>query len=98
MVQKRRICAALTACAVILAVIVSVLCIAVESDHECTGDDCGICRMLALCENTVKVLTVALCACISAVLVKELFISGKSFKRISSFRISPIILGVKLLS
>ena len=47
--------------AVVLAVVMlsSAVYIAVEADHDCSGDDCAICRQISICENLLKTLGLA---------------------------------------
>ena len=47
--------------AVVLAVVMlsSAVYIAVEADHDCTGDDCAICHQIGACENLLKSLGLA---------------------------------------
>ena len=33
--------------------------IAVEADHDCSGDDCAICHQIGVCENLLKSLGLA---------------------------------------
>ena len=33
--------------------------IAVEADHDCSGDNCAICRQISICENLLKSLGLA---------------------------------------
>ena len=33
--------------------------LAVEADHDCSGDDCAICRQISICENLLKSLGLA---------------------------------------
>ena len=42
--------------AVVLAVVMlsSAVYIAVEADHDCSGDDCAVCRQISACENLLK--------------------------------------------
>ena len=42
--------------AVVLAVVMlsSAVYLAVEADHDCSGDDCAICRQISICENLLK--------------------------------------------
>ena len=43
--------------AVVLAVVMlsSAVYIAVEADHDCSGDDCAICRQISICENLTEI-------------------------------------------
>ena len=47
--------------AAVLAVVMlsSAVYIAVEADHDCTGDDCAICHQIGACENLLKSLGLA---------------------------------------
>ena len=47
--------------AVVLAVVMlsSAVYIGVEADHDCSGDDCAICRQISICENLLKSLGLA---------------------------------------
>ena len=42
--------------AAVLAVVMlsSAIYIAVEANHDCSGDDCAICRQISICENLLK--------------------------------------------
>ena len=50
--------------AVVLAVVMlsSAVYLAVEADHDCSGDDCAICRQISICENLLKSLAGAAAA------------------------------------
>ena len=57
--------------AAVLAVVMlsSAIYIAVEANHDCSGDDCAICRQISICENLLKSLGLAgAAAAITAVL------------------------------
>ena len=47
--------------AVVLAVVMlsSAVYIAVEANHDCSGDDCAICHQIGVCENLLKSLGLA---------------------------------------
>ncbi len=47
--------------AAVLAVVMlfSAVYIAVEADHDCSGEDCAICRQISICENLLKSLGLA---------------------------------------
>ena len=47
--------------AVVLAVVMlsSAVYLAVEADHDCSGDDCAICHQISVCENLLKSLGLA---------------------------------------
>lgn len=57
--------------AAVLAVVMlfSAVYIAVEADHDCSGEDCAICHQIGVCENLLKSLGLAgAVAAITAVL------------------------------
>ena len=47
--------------AVVLAVVMlsSAIYLAVEANHDCSGEDCAICRQISICENLLKTLGLA---------------------------------------
>ena len=47
--------------AAVLAVVMlsSAIYLAVEADHDCSGDDCVICHQIGICENLLKSLGLA---------------------------------------
>ena len=47
--------------AAVLAVVMlsSAVYLAVEADHDCSGEDCAICRQINICENLLKTLGLA---------------------------------------
>ena len=47
--------------AAVLAVVMlsSAVYLAVEADHDCSGDDCAICHQISVCENLLKTLGLA---------------------------------------
>ena len=58
--------------AAVLAVVMlsSAIYIAVEADHDCSGDDCAICHQIGVCENLLKSLGLAGAAAIFAAAVR----------------------------
>lgn len=55
--KKQKIVSLLLAAAVIIVVLCSSFYIAVEADHDCTGEDCPICTVVQQCENTVRLMS-----------------------------------------
>ena len=62
MEKKKRTVAILLAVTVLFVMLCFALFIAAEANHDCTGESCPICRQIDLCQNTVKNLSLALCA------------------------------------
>lgn len=57
MKNMRRIASIALTALVLFAVITSLLIVAHEADHDCTGEDCRICAIIAVCENTIKTIS-----------------------------------------
>lgn len=69
--MTKKLCFMTRLLAAVLAVVMlsSAIYIAVEADHDCSGDDCAICRQISICENLLKSLGLAgTAAAITAVL------------------------------
>ena len=52
--NTRRIVAGIMVVMMFVVVLFSVFCIAVEANHDCTGDDCPICACIQQCENILN--------------------------------------------
>lgn len=52
--KKTKRAAVVLACVLFFAMLFSVLFIAHESQHDCTGTDCSVCQKIEACENAVK--------------------------------------------
>ena len=59
--MTKKICFMTRLLAAVLAVVMlsSAIYIAVEADHDCSGDDCAVCRQISICENLLKSLGLA---------------------------------------
>lgn len=53
-VKTIRIAAGILALTVVLFVLSSALCIAVEAGHDCAGEDCQICACIEQCEQVLR--------------------------------------------
>ena len=62
MTKKKRIISLVVAVAVFFVMLYSVLYIAAEANHDCVGENCPICYHISVCENTLKNLSLAVCA------------------------------------
>lgn len=98
MAKARRFIAVFLAALVLLAVMTSLFTISHEGEHDCIGENCPVCAVLALCRNTLKALlgvfTAAAiglaCFCFAALL--------PSHTQSISYHETPISLKVKLLN
>lgn len=59
--MTKKLCFMTRLLAAVLAVVMlsSAIYLAVEADHDCSGDDCAICRQISICENLLKSLGIA---------------------------------------
>ncbi len=51
--NKKRTVAGIMSVLMLVAILFSAFLIAVEADHDCTGDDCAICACIRQCEKTL---------------------------------------------
>ncbi len=54
MTKRNRIIALVLAAIVFLTVAFSLCVIAVEAGHDCHGEDCPVCELIAVCENNIR--------------------------------------------
>lgn len=64
MEKKKRIAAIILAVTVMFVMLGSAFFIAAEADHDCVGENCPICYQLNVCRNTLKSLSLAVCAAV----------------------------------
>ena len=59
--MTQKLCFMTRLLAAVLAVVMlsSAVYLAVEANHDCSGDDCAICRQISICENLLKSLGLA---------------------------------------
>lgn len=59
--MTKKLCFMTRLLAAVLAVVMlsSAVYLAVEANHDCSGDDCAICRQISICENLLKSLGLA---------------------------------------
>ena len=62
MKKKNRIIAILLAVMVLFVMLYSALFIVAHAEHDCVGENCPICYQISVCENTLKNLSLAVCA------------------------------------
>ena len=79
---RRRLIYALLLAMFISGFLSSVTFIAIESDHECSDDDCPVCLQINICMNTLKALTL-----ISLIVLALLTAHDDSLRNISRLRI-----------
>ncbi|MBQ4247257.1 MAG: hypothetical protein II703_01540 [Ruminococcus sp.] len=94
--KKAKRAAVVTALVLIVAMLFSVLFIAHEAEHECTGENCQVCMKISACENALKNITGAVAAAAALGVVCYVFV--RTLLPIHSFcaASSPITLKVKL--
>lgn len=57
--MKKRFVALAAMAAVLLVLACAVLYETVEADHDCTGADCSVCHQIAVCQGTLRDLSLA---------------------------------------
>lgn len=77
--HAKRILAGVLALALLLALVLCALCIAVEADHDCTGEDCPVCALVHQCENLLRQLAAAVAAAALLAFVALLGVSAASY-------------------
>ena len=94
--KKAKRAAVITAVVLIIAMLFSVLFIAHETWHECSGEDCRVCMKISVCENALKNITGAVTA--AAALAAVCFVFVRTLVPTHSFYTvsSPVTLKVKL--
>ena len=70
MTKKSRLITGLLAAVLAAVMLSSAIYIAVEANHDCSGDDCAICRQISICENLLKSLGLAGAAAVFAAAVR----------------------------
>lgn len=81
---------------VIVAMLFSVSYIAIEADHDCTGENCLTCCQISACENTLKSIGNAVLVVILAAFIGILMLTLPSFTKKMAFNTSLVTLKVKL--
>ena len=59
MTKKLRFLTGLLAATLAVVLLSSAVYLALASDHDCTGEDCAVCRQISACENLLKTLGLA---------------------------------------
>lgn len=70
MTKKSRLITGLLAAVLAAVMLSSAVYIAVEANHNCSGEDCAICHQLQACENLLKSIGLASAAAVFAVAVR----------------------------
>mgnify|MGYP007002441203 FL=1 len=83
---KKRILIALLTMTFIFGTLFSVLYIAIESHHDCIGEDCPICQCIIVCENILKKLSTAL----FVMSVSAAFVFASKISIIKNLKLIPI--------
>jgi hypothetical protein len=97
MKKQLRTAAMILAVIFALSVILSLSFLSVEADHDCTGEDCPICAVIALCKNIIRNVVTAVAAVTVAVAVGA--VSSYAISAVSrDVTETPFTLKVRLLN
>ena len=58
--MKRRLFSSLLILLIVFVLVASFYFILHESRHDCSGEDCPVCALVAICRNTIRTISVAL--------------------------------------
>ncbi|MBQ6552504.1 MAG: hypothetical protein IJL83_02685 [Clostridia bacterium] len=97
MTKKNRVIATVLAVVFALAVALSLVFIAAEADHDCSGEDCPVCELLALCRGVLRGVLAAAFVCLAAAALRTAALS-RSARSALRAAITPASLKVKLLN
>lgn len=96
MTKKNRKIAMLLAVAVIIVLVFSAFLIAVEAEHDCIGDNCPICQLIAICENNLHNLSLSFVSTALAFVLTYKLITIQTAYNIIREVCTPVSLKVKL--
>ena len=94
--KRTKRAAAVFACVLFFAMLLSLLFIAHETQHDCTGAGCSVCVKLAACENSLKNISSALAAAAVLAAVCFVFVRTLSGAPVFCAAQTPVSLKVKL--
>lgn len=83
-------------CLFIFVLLFSHLLILAEADHDCTGEDCPICEMIAIAEKTLQGISLLICTAAVAVPALAAAIKLRGVSNTENPRFTPVLLKVKL--
>lgn len=94
--MKKKSLALLSAVFILVVLLFSFLFILVEADHDCHGDDCPICKIVAIAQNVVR--GIAAGGLSSALLIAFILAANKYLFPTEQKRryVTPVSLRVKL--
>ena len=92
--MRRQRIAAVLAVLVLLALAVSLSYLVCEADHDCTGADCPICALLAVCGRLLRALGLALGLTVLGLLGRAAPLAEE--RRMVLCALTPVRLRVKL--
>ncbi|MBK6087878.1 hypothetical protein [Ruminococcus difficilis] len=96
MTKRNRLIALLLAAVVLFVMAFSLFVVAAEAGHDCLGEDCPICELIAVCENNVRGLSLIL-VFISLIVALALMRTFITYSRPFVFDTqTPVSLKVKL--
>ncbi len=94
--KKSKRFALLLAVLLVAALVFSSLCLAAESEHDCSGEHCHVCALLAVCRHTLRLLASALSVAASFLTAAGVFVDSALRTRRDGNAPTPVVLKVKL--
>ncbi len=92
--KKTKRAAVILACVLFFAMLFSVLFIAHESQHDCSGNNCSVCMKIEACESALRNISGAVSA--AAVLAAVSFVFVKAVLSVSAVCVQPTPVSLKV--
>ena len=96
MTKRTRILLTLTAALLAVVMLFSVFYIAAETGHDCPGEDCRICRQIAICRDTLRLLALVVAAAVLATLPDAVHCAAFCARASAARKFTLVSLKVKL--
>ena len=96
--RTRRWAVMLLAACVLVAMMMSLVVVACEAGHDCIGENCSICAVVALCRSVVKKITAVLIALWLVLIGGSFVVSALPVFRVGGSFKTPVSLKVELLN
>ena len=94
--RTKRIFAVLVSIFLIAALFSSAFYIALEADHDCSGEDCRVCAQILVCVQTLRGFSLAMIVVLAARIVRVILRSGRMLPVSAFSRFLPVSMKVKL--
>ncbi len=98
MKQGGRLFSCLLVLLVIFVLFASLYFVLHEAHHDCEGEDCPVCRLIAICRNTLRTFAVALLLLFALLGFHRIASTARSARDNAKSALTPVSLKVRLLN